>query len=147
MSTIQQPIAPQPLTGLNRLGVFASFTILANREMVQQTNIVYCDDQGVSLLEKAAADETLTEQQRQELATLYQTKLVTRTTEGAFVDATGQVVAADAEGAIPQLQFFRSLTFAQVMAMAGLTEEDSFADGLYALISAEISKIDGRGGL
>lgn len=145
---IQIAISPEPFTGFKRAARLKSFVVFDDLEMCQQVNILYVDGQGVPMLEKIAADPTLTTEQREVLKARYADRVVQRETRGAYImPATGQIVPADTEGAVSQVDFFQSITIGQLRQRMVIDDNTSFAQILYALLASEIATMDARGQL
>ncbi|UHG93378.1 hypothetical protein [Spirosoma oryzicola] len=148
MNTIKAPISDEPVTSFKRIAQHEIFSIGPDLNMVQQVRVITVDAKGQPLTERISADQTLTLEQRLAGLQRYADQIVTRQTAGAFVDATGLVVAEGTAGAVPQLAYFQAITLGDLKAK-GLTvnDETSFASLLYALLQGEILNIDARSGL
>ncbi|MCK8493797.1 hypothetical protein M0L20_18165 [Spirosoma sp. RP8] len=148
MDTIQTPISDEPVTSFKRIARHENFNIGPDLNMVQQVRVITVDASGQPLTERIQADQTLTTNQQQAGMQRYADQIVTRQTMGAFVDATGQVVAEGTESAMPQLDYFQGITLGDLK-KKGMTINDKtpFASLLYALLTGEILNIDARSGL
>ncbi|MVM39455.1 hypothetical protein GO730_20825 [Spirosoma sp. HMF3257] len=148
MNGILKPISAEAVTGFKRIGIHEFFGIAANLEMIQQIRVRVLDEAGTPIVQRIADDENLNPLQKQNALQRYQDQIITKQTEGAFVDRTGKVVPADAEGAIPQRMFIQGITLGALKAMGvPITDETSVASLLYSLIGNEIGNIDARGDL
>ncbi|UHG90118.1 hypothetical protein [Spirosoma oryzicola] len=148
MDTIKTPISVEPVTNFSRIAQHENFIIGPDLNMVQQVRVITVDASGQPLTERIQADPTLTTNQQQAGMQRYADQIITRQTMGAFVDATGQVVAEGTEGAMPQRDYFQGITLGDLK-KKGLTVTDRtpFASLLYALLTSEILNIDARSGL
>lgn len=148
MNEIVRPASDEPITGFSRIAKHENFVIGPNLEMVQQVRVITVDAEGVPLLDKINADTTLTPTRRQAALERYRDQLVNKQTEGAFVNAAGQVVEGTDEGAIPQLMMFQGITLGHLKAMGvPINDATSIASLIYILIGNEIHNIDLRGDL
>ena len=148
MNAISKSISAEAVTGFKRTGTHEFFGISANLEMIQQIRVKVLDEAGKPIVQRIADDESLNPLQKQNALQRYQDQIITKQTEGAFVDMAGQVVAADAEGAIPQRMFIQGITLGALKSMGvPITDETSVASLLYILIGNEIGNIDARGDL
>jgi hypothetical protein len=148
MNTIARPISPEPITGFQRIARHENFVILADLNMVQQVRVVTLDQEGNPLLERIEADEATTAAQKQAIQQRYQDQLISKSTAGAFVNKSGQVVPADTEGAISQRDFFQAITLGDLKKMGlPVTDKTPVVSLIYALIGSEIGNIDVRGDL
>lgn len=142
------PISKAPFTNKDRIARHESFVIFNDLNMVQQVNTHYVNEAGVLIHDLIDADLNLTPAQKELAKAQYPTRLVSKTTEGAFCESTtGAVVPPGTPGAVPQLDFFQNITVGQMMALTGTTKTDSFAQVLYTMLAGEIQKIDARGEL
>ncbi|GAB4047101.1 hypothetical protein [Spirosoma litoris] len=150
MNAIHANISSEAITGLSRIGEHENFVITRDLNMVQQVRIITLDaSSGLPITEQILADESLTPDQKKAALQRYADQIVTRNTDGAYVNVIGQVVPADYVGeSISQRDFFQSITLGALKQM-GVTINDSttVASLIYLLIQREIANIDSRGGL
>lgn len=148
MQSIQQPISPEAITGFSRIGKHESFLILPDLNMVQQIRVVTMDENGQPLLEAIVGQTDLSDQKRQALTLRYADQVITRTTEGAYVSASGKVVEPTEPGAIPQREYFQAISIGDLKKQGMLIDDKTPVTSLiYAMVSQEITNIDNRGGL
>lgn len=149
MDSIKTNISNEGITDFPRVGQHENFVITHDLNMVQQVRVKTLDSKtGQPLVDVLTADETLTDGQKQAALTRYADQIVTRQTEGAFVDATGAVVEPGTEGAIGQRDFFQGITIGSLKKMGlTITDKTPITTLIYALISQEITNIDKRGEL
>lgn len=148
MDTIKAPISAEPVSGFARLAIHENFVIGHDLNMVQQVRVVTLDSEGKPFAEKILLDESITPDRRQALMNRYADQLVSRSTDGAFVNASGQVVEPGSEGAIPQRDYFQAITLGDLKKKGmTVTDKTPVTALIYALIQGEIVNIDNRGGL
>ncbi|MVM37268.1 hypothetical protein GO730_05835 [Spirosoma sp. HMF3257] len=149
MNAIHTSITSEAITGLSRIGEHENFVITRDLNMIQQVRVITLDSStGLPITEQILADESLTPDQKKAALQRYADQIVTRETDGAYVNVIGQVVPADYDGqTISQRDFFQSITLGALKQM-GITINDSttVASLIYLLIQREISNIDSRGG-
>lgn len=149
MTTIELSVAPEAITGFNRIARHESFIIQRDLNMVQQIRVVTVDADGVAITDRIAQDASLSPVARQNAGQRYQDQVITRSTAGAFVELkTGKVVPEAGEGIVTQRDYFQGITLGALKAMGMVvTDKTSVAELLYALIGNEIGHIDARGDL
>lgn len=145
MDTIKTEISNEPVTGFKRIAQHENFVITPDLNMVQQVRVITVNEQGQPLRSVIDADETLSQQQKQAALMRYADQIVSRQTLGAFVDQTGQVVAADSEGAISQRDFFQAITLGDLKKMGlPISDKTPVTTLIYALIGQEMTNLDTR---
>lgn len=149
MDSIKTNISNEVITDFPRVGQHENFVITHDLNMVQQVRVITLDKAtGQPLVDVLTADESLTADQKQAALQRYADQIVSRKTDGAFVDATGQVVEPGTVGAISQRDFFQAITIGSLKKMGmTITDKTPVVSLIYALMSQEITNIDKRGGL
>ena len=149
MDKIERVISPEAVTGFKRIGRNAAFVIAEDLEMIQQIRVVTLDEKDTPILERIAGDANLTAAQKEKVLARYQDQIVTKQTEGAFVDPkTGKVVPADTKGAIAQSQFMQNITIGMLKKQKmPITDDTPVLQIIYWMLAQEIENIDGRGEL
>lgn len=145
MDTIKTDISNEPVTGFKRIAQHENFVITPDLNMVQQVRVITVNEEGQPLRSVIEADETLSAQQKQAALVRYADQIVSRQTLGAFVDQTGQVVAADSEGAISQRDYFQAITLGDLKKMGlPISDKTPVTTLIYALIGQEMTNLDTR---
>lgn len=145
MDTIKTEISNEPVTGFKRIAQHENFVITPDLNMVQQVRVITVNEEGQPLRSVIEADETLSAQQKQAALMRYADQIVSRQTGGAFVDQTGQVVAADSEDAIAQRDYFQAITLGDLKKMGlPISDKTPVTTLIYALIGQEMTNLDTR---
>lgn len=149
MNKIERPISPEAVTGFKRVGRNAAFLISENLEMVQQIRVVTLDENAVPILDRISTDPKLNAAQKEKAMARYQDQIVTKQTEGAFVDPrTGAVVPEGTAGSIAQSQFMQLITPKMLRAMGKENDDDTpILEMVYWMLAQEIENVDKRGDL
>lgn len=143
-------ISPEPISGFPRVGIHESFVILSDLNMVQQVRVrTLTPDGEMSILEKIDSEEGLTPGQRDAALKRYADQIITKSTNGAFIDtATGNFVDAESETTVEQRAIFQNITLGDLEDMGlQIGRDQKFSVLLYALLSKEIQNINSRGDL
>jgi hypothetical protein len=99
---------------------------------------------GSKITDLISADVTLTADEKTDLLDRYRDREVIYSTAGKYVDATGERVASDAPGAIPEIQYWQ--TFKMNNAALGMTSASTQGalDGIYKIAIAIVNKLNAR---
>ncbi|GAB3767706.1 hypothetical protein GCM10028818_00980 [Spirosoma horti] len=149
MDTIKAQISAEPVSQFPRRAILENFVITHDLNMKLQIRVVTLDgESGQPITEKILTDEAITSEQRKFLLERYADQIITRLTDGAFVDAVGLVVEANTVGAISQRDYFQAVTLGDLKKKGlSITDKTPIASLIYALIQGDIANIDNRGGL
>lgn len=99
---------------------------------------------GASVYSDIAANATLSTDQKAQLQAMYGDRTVTYTTIGQCTDASGNIVACTAGGAIPEIQYWQTFKLNQIPGMGGSLSAQGAAAVQYLIIQAIVSKLDSR---
>lgn len=141
MEKLIVPITPDPVTS-NPREAEVIFSNTINWDFNVKVFIYEKNQEGVRLFDVA---RDLTGQQKEATMAKHSPIIREYTTFQSFVNAQGQVVAHDAEGAIPETDFLAALTIEQVMGLLGKTLQDSFVETVKGLIGYQVQQISARG--
>lgn len=89
------------------------------------------------------ADGALSEEEKSDLLTRYADKTIQYTTANKFVDPSGNLVASDFPGAVPELQYWQAYMLNQVPTMSSLATQGAL-DATYKTVKAIVAKMNTR---
>lgn len=144
MSKLTAPLTNDPVSNSGREAEMFSLRFTPDWEAEIEMDVYELDGNGQRIFDKIDHTPGLTDKQRTEAKSKYWPKRPQPyTTKGSMVDSqTGEV---DPEGDVKEIDFLFSLTFAQLKAMLGKTDNDSVLQAVKEFVGLKMQDIAARG--